>query len=85
MKKILLSTSVLLAMSVNAQIPDCNDLFFSEYVEGSSQNKAIEIYNPTTTSIDLSDYSVERFSAEPETFLIRVWPFDLDNYNKEFF
>ena len=62
MKKILLSMSVLLAMSVNAQITDCNDLFFSEYVEGSSQNKAIEIYNPTTTSIDLSDYSVERFS-----------------------
>ena len=54
--------SVLLAMSVNAQITDCTDLFFSEYVEGSSQNKAIEIYNPTTTSIDLSDYSVERFS-----------------------
>jgi len=34
---------------------------------------------------DLIEYSVERFSAEPETFLIRVWPFDLDNYNKEFF
>ena len=62
MKRILLSMSVFLAMSVNAQITDCTDLFFSEYVEGSSQNKAIEIYNPTTTSIDLSDYSVERFS-----------------------
>lgn len=54
--------SVLFAMSINAQITDCSELFFSEYVEGSSQNKAIEIYNPTNTSVDLSDYKVERFS-----------------------
>ena len=62
MKQILLSMTVLLAMSINAQITDCSELFFSEYVEGSSQNKAIEIYNPTNTSIDLGDYKVERFS-----------------------
>jgi len=62
MKKILLLTAVLFAISVNAQIMDCSELFFSEYVEGSSQNKAIEIYNPTNTSIDLGDYKVERFS-----------------------
>ncbi|MBM6401191.1 ExeM/NucH family extracellular endonuclease [Phycicoccus sonneratiae] len=30
------------------------DLFFSEYVEGSSSNKAIEIYNGTGTSVDLA-------------------------------
>jgi hypothetical protein len=47
-------------MSVNAQ--DCSELFFSEYVEGWSQNKAIEVYNPTSASIDLSDYQVERYS-----------------------
>ena len=29
------------------------ELFISEYVEGSSNNKAIEIYNPTGVSIDL--------------------------------
>jgi len=49
-------------MSVNAQITDCSELFFSEYVEGWSQNKAIEVYNPTPASIDLSDYQVERYS-----------------------
>ena len=54
--------TVLFAMSVNAQITDCSDLFFSEYVEGYGQNKAIEIYNPTTAPIDLSDYRVERYS-----------------------
>jgi hypothetical protein len=41
---------------------DCLDLFFSEYVEGSSQNKAIEVYNPTNATIDLSSYTIERYS-----------------------
>ena len=30
------------------------DLFFSEYVEGSSNNKALEIYNGTGTTVDLA-------------------------------
>ena len=40
-----------------------NDLFFSEYVEGSSTNKALEIYNGTGAPIDLAagDYSVQMF------------------------
>ena len=38
----------------------CSDLFFSEYIEGSSSNKALEIYNPTTSTIDLTDYVVYR-------------------------
>jgi hypothetical protein len=54
--------SVLFAMSVNAQIMDCSELFISEYVEGSSQNKAIEVYNPTNAAIDLSSYTIERYS-----------------------
>ena len=40
----------------------CNDLFISEYVEGWSNNKALEIYNPTSNAIDLSGYSLSRFS-----------------------
>jgi len=40
----------------------CSDLFFSEYIEGSGNNKAIEIYNPTGAAIDLSDYQIQRFS-----------------------
>ncbi|PKP10682.1 MAG: hypothetical protein CVU09_05565 [Bacteroidetes bacterium HGW-Bacteroidetes-4] len=35
------------------------DLFFSEYIEGSSNNKALEIYNPTGADVDLSAYSVK--------------------------
>ena len=36
----------------------CGDLFFSEYAEGSSNNKYIEIYNPTQNAISLSGYTV---------------------------
>jgi hypothetical protein len=36
----------------------CSDLFISEYIEGSSSNKAIEIYNPTASVIDLSTYEI---------------------------
>jgi hypothetical protein len=31
----------------------CTELFFSEYIEGSSSNKCLEIYNPTASDIDL--------------------------------
>lgn len=46
--------------SLNAQ--DCSDIFFSEYVEGSGNSKGIEIYNPTDEIIDLSAYTVIRYS-----------------------
>lgn len=35
------------------------ELFFSEYIEGSSNNKALELYNPTEATIDLSAYRIE--------------------------
>lgn len=38
--------------------PGTGDLFISEYVEGSSFNKYIEIYNPTDQTIDLSGYTL---------------------------
>lgn len=37
------------------------DLFFSEYVEGSGNNKALEIFNPTTQPVDLSNYMIARY------------------------
>ncbi|CAM1354464.1 endonuclease [Tenacibaculum insulae] len=39
-----------------------NDLLFSEYIEGSSNNKALEIANFTGNVIDLSDYSIKKAS-----------------------
>lgn len=38
------------------------DLFFSEYIEGSSNNKAIEIFNGTGHDVDLADYTVYLYS-----------------------
>ncbi|MCK4661307.1 MAG: Ig-like domain-containing protein [Bacteroidales bacterium] len=35
------------------------DLFFSEYIEGSSNNKALEIHNPTGVNVDLTPYVVK--------------------------
>ena len=34
------------------------DLFISEYAEGSSFNKYLEIYNPTSVNVDLADYEI---------------------------
>ncbi|NDP22137.1 MAG: hypothetical protein GZ091_13810 [Paludibacter sp.] len=37
-----------------------SDLIISEYVEGSSYNKAIEIYNGTGSTVDLSNYTLKK-------------------------
>lgn len=49
-------------MSAFAAQAQCNELFISEYFEGSYNNRGLEIYNPTNQAIDLSGYSVVRFS-----------------------
>ncbi len=38
------------------------DLFISEYIEGSSFNKVIEIYNGTGTPVDLAQYTLELYT-----------------------
>lgn len=38
-----------------------SDLFISEYTEGSSSNKYIEIFNGTGSSVDLSDYKLQLY------------------------
>ena len=35
-----------------------NDLFISEYCEGSSVNRYLELYNGTSESIDLTSYEI---------------------------
>lgn len=42
--------------------PFLSDLIISEYVEGSSSNKYIELYNGTCEAVDLSDYELHLFS-----------------------
>lgn len=40
----------------------CSKLFISEYVEGSGNNKALEIYNPTASAISLSGYKLIQYN-----------------------
>ena len=56
-KKILLP--VLMLGFVSLIFAQAVDLFISEYVEGSSYNKAIEIFNGTGAPVDLSQYTVK--------------------------
>lgn len=61
MKKLLLSfVAISSCLAANAQ---CNELFISEYVEGAGNDKAIELYNPTNSPIDLTGYTLERYSG----------------------
>ncbi|MDG1719322.1 MAG: T9SS type A sorting domain-containing protein [Flavobacteriales bacterium] len=45
--------------------PLAENLFFSEYGEGSSNNKYFEIYNPTSNIVDLTNYAFARVSNSP--------------------
>ena len=71
MKRILFfGAAALFALGGYAQ--DCSDFFFSEYVEGSSQNKALEIYNPTANTKSLVGYTIKRYAngaATADTYL----------------
>lgn len=40
----------------------CEEIFISEYVEGNSNNKAIELYNPSPLAIDLTGYTMETWN-----------------------
>jgi len=67
MKKITLTLiTAIYCMTALAQIsPTCNELFISEYIEGSAKNKAIEIYNPSILPVDLNIYSIKVFKNNP--------------------
>lgn len=57
----------------NGAVGAPTDLFFSEYVEGSSNNKYLEIFNGTGSAIDLSDYELHRYgngASEPVTYAL---------------
>lgn len=62
MKKLLLS-GLLLSAFISADAQNCSGLFFSEYIEGSNNNKALEIYNPTNSPITINnDYRIVRYN-----------------------
>lgn len=61
MKKLLLS--VIAMSSLTSAMAQCSDIFISEYVEGSNNNKALELYNPTNHAIALNNnYRMVRYN-----------------------
>lgn len=54
MKKIIPILILIFLWNTDLFAQAATDLFFSEYVEGSGNNKALEIYNKTGTDIDLA-------------------------------
>lgn len=65
MRTLLLFVFCLLLCHVTAvdnSAAQTTDLLISEYVEGSGNNKALEIYNGTEDTINLGGYTIERFS-----------------------
>lgn len=54
------STSNSANITTSAATSTVSDLYFSEYVEGSSNNKALEITNKTGASINLSAYTIKK-------------------------
>lgn len=65
MKKLYL---VIIGLFVSvASFAQCSELFFSEYVEGSGNNKALEIYNPTAVPVNLSGYKVVQYNNGAQT------------------
>jgi predicted extracellular nuclease len=50
---------VMFDVYVGTPVPD---LFFSEYIEGSNSNKALEIFNPLDVAVDLGDYKVALYA-----------------------
>ena len=75
----LLSAATLLAATAHGQ---GTELFFSEYNEGAHQSgvvyggatpstgseRAIEVYNPTTSAVSLAPYSIRRYDNGSTTF-----------------
>lgn len=72
-KYILVVVLAIVSLSVLKAQP-CSKLFISKYLEGYSNNRAIEIYNPTNAAIDLSAYTVGRFRNGDFTFSPQTLP-----------
>ena len=58
--------AVLLFASAGSAFAQCENLFFSEAAEGSSNTKYLEIYNPTAAAVDLTGYAFPSVSNAPD-------------------
>ena len=56
-----LPVTIKLMLETTTVLP-CSELFFSEYVEGTGNNKALEIFNPSENPVNLSNYRLARYA-----------------------
>ena len=63
-------TGLIAPSAVAAEAP--TELFISEYVEGSGNNKALEVYNPTDAPVDLTGYSLRMYFNGSATSTLTV-------------
>lgn len=61
MNRHVLTSGVLVASAVMASTSAQSAIYFSEYIEGSSNNKALEIYNSGSGAVSLTGYKVEMY------------------------
>ena len=57
---------ILLTLITTASFSQATDLFFSQYGEGSGNNKFLEIYNGTGQDVDLSNYAFPSVANDPD-------------------
>ena len=71
MKQIAITVvSIMLWVGVFGQSNSCKELFISEMIEGNAPNRALELFNPSDTTIDLSSFSIRLFQNGQLTPLI---------------
>ena len=58
---------IITLFSVNLSGQGCDNLIISEYVEGWSNNKALEVYNASPNPIDMAPYGLVRFQNQNQT------------------
>jgi Secretion system C-terminal sorting domain/Lamin Tail Domain len=73
MKQLILTITAAVFFSLMGSAQVCN-LFFSEYLEGASNNKAIEVYNPLNVTVDLTDYVIYRYNNGSPTPTDSLFP-----------
>lgn len=62
MKKLQLHSLSLSLALLGCASPAYAQLMFSQYIDGSSNRKGLEIYNPDVSTVNLADYEIRQFS-----------------------
>ncbi|WP_143732865.1 ExeM/NucH family extracellular endonuclease [Microbulbifer sp. GL-2] len=72
MKEFGLAALAALGLPLMAEEVQANDLIISEYIEGSGNNKALEIYNGTGAAVDLGNYSIQLFFNGSDSAAVNI-------------